>query len=345
MLSSLLLTLLVLPAPIRSTNGGKEPKQFNESDLLIVDGSLHGTNYSGQIVICVDPGPLMTEGAHLKVTAPKENEYYNDNKSIDYDFQEFMFPNTMLRAFSMNKWRATSNHSSTALSAENRFQIKCICDASKLLAQCSKDKKFDWSFVTDEMKTLCFGSIVREFGFNGYYYGTNCFFGEDNNLRFCEQITESEPEFLNGFEKKYLKLKHRSLVNANVQKGDLVKVKRKLKQQNNECLQARAAHFDGSFGRIITSRKNNRNQTEYPIVSLFDKDMKLALRPKYLFKITKIYVHRIANDLPFRRFRDLLMSLLDNQSNQILYLDRSESELLSSSSFDHFIKVSITQKV
>ena len=118
-----------------------------------------------------------------------------------------------------------------------------------------------------------------------------------------------------------------SVIANGIKAGDLVKIQA-LKAQRNESLQIRAQHFDRSFGEIIPfvsgdlRRKNSRNQTEFAVQSLFDDGMKLALRPKYLSKVTKICVHRIVEDVTFRELVKY-RAIWKNERNEVLFLQFS----------------------
>ena len=72
-------------------------------------------------------------------------------------------------------------------------------------------------------------------------------------------------------------------------------------------------------------RINSRNQQEFSIQSLLESDMKLALRPKYFCKITKIYVHRITKEVVFSELVKL-RAIWKHKHNEVLYLPFAKGE-------------------
>ena len=280
-------------------------KIFNYSDLLIVDGEyiVDGTIYKDEIVMCSEYGHNCTVATVITVT------------KIGYSHEEVTFPTKRLRAFSIKK---SKSNNPLALSGKDRLKIESICE---MVAPSNVQIAFT------QIKTLPFGMIAHRFGPNGYFYAFN----------YCKEFMLYPQDFYDAFFEKYLRLEPRSLANSAIAKtvrtGDLVSIK-PLTPQKNASLQIRAQHFGGSFGEMSTfrsgdlTRKNSRNQTEFAIQSLFGKREKLGLRPKYLCRITKIYVHRISDDFPFCEFRELVLSLLSNPSRNILYLPHKSPELV-----------------
>ena len=290
-----------------STKGSEIKKKtendglFKPLDLLIVNGDVNGTTFKDDVVLCMD-----RHGNHTNAMLLLVFFMDSETKSV-FQTEQFIFPNSMLRPLSM-KWKYVS------LSKRNQHEIECVCNSLKT--------KIKWLELEDTKRIplLCFGMIAKKFGVNGFYFLINHLF---------EEPTDTSDAFYNEFYYKYLKFEHYSLANSaianNVRAGDLVRI-RALKLQKNESLQMRALHLGGSFGRIITFttsdllRDNSRNQTEFAVQSLFDKRMKLALRPKYLGKITKVYVHRLPLQFPFVQFRRLMLSLLSRGEQDVLYL-------------------------
>ena len=281
---------------------------FHPFDLLIVR-----CDNNERIGMCIKHNQDFTEVTLLSMRLKDDDPIIG----CKHGYSRNTFPNHLLRPFTVNKTRQS-------LTNKNRKDIESV-----LFALSSRGGSLD------DVPLLCFGIIAYDLGVHGFFYAMNHLL-EIHALR-NPNYTNQSHAFLDEFYYRHLRFKHRSLVNLHVQRGDLVKVKKQLKQQKNESLQARVMHFNRSFGRIITSRKNKRNQTEYPIQSLFDKDMKLALRPKYLFKITKIYVHRLeeeTDDYPIALFKELILSLSSNENNQILYLPHKLIGNLALNSFD-----------
>ena len=165
------------------------------------------------------------------------------------------------------------------------------------------------SIPHDANRNLFYASTVHHFGINGLWFLNNNHFDDESNRCF------------NQFYAKYLRIEPRSIAaEVVVRRGDVVKIK-SLKPQNNSDLQFIAWYLDGSFGKISTflpgdlTRKNSRNQTEIAIQSLFDSDMKLALRPKYLCRITKLHFHRIWDDVGAD-----CKSFWEIERNELLYI-------------------------
>ena len=269
--------------------------------------------------LVVMKGKFITDGRHCEDEIAFFHNYEEDDKSlvtlliislgeiqkdgcINCEFHQAhhcSFPSTMLAKFTIKSFNQSS------LTREEKEKLMLITEDYCSFMVDRNDTSF-WrgmENVSDQFfLNVFFAHIVKKFGLNGLFYVNNKLFDSEMQVEFVH------------FYQECLRLRPRLLADAeiarSVQKGDLVKVKRALKQQKNEILQAKAVHFYGSFGRIITSRKNKRNQTEFAIQSLFDKEMKLALRPKYLFKISKIYLHARQNQ----------RLIEENQDDVILYL-------------------------
>ena len=277
-------------------------------DLVLINGEYDGIKYDDEVGLILVQWKEWTRVGMI-VTGYANNYFH-------YSYKRRTLPNALLRAYFIQKSRNRSS-----LTQKQEGEMRLICSATSHIIDDYKKHKND---IRDAIVHLAFGIIAKKFGITGFYYAFT-----DLMWAFRESANQTQSSF-GLFYDKYLRLRPRSLADSDialsVQKGDLVRI-RGLKPQKNESLQARAAYFYGSFGRIITSRKNKRNQTEYPIQSLFDKDMKLALRPKYLFKITKIHVHRMAKTYNFSLAAHyFLYSLLDGPNNQVLYLPHFVSE-------------------
>ena len=286
------LICLLLRCPIGSQDieDNLQFNHFNVYDLVVINGFIVNTDttYQDEIGLFIEK---LKQGCGLALVSYVSVHYENKDDAGTLKHKCHRIPIKMLRPFKPMSMKKSSNRLDTRLTSMDRVKIINAFGAHLSIMQGRSGRNGTltpfWQqmdFVPDEafFDVFC-GFIWKNFGMNGLFYVNDKNFDATMEERFIL------------FYQKYLRLRPRLLSDAeitiSVQKGDLVKVKKKLKQQKNECLQARAAYFAGSFGRIITSRKNKRNQTEYEIQSLFEKDMKLALRPKYLSKITKIYLH------------------------------------------------------
>ena len=288
---------------------------FHPFDLLMVRGDTNETINYERIGMCIKHNQDCTEVTLLSMRLKDDDPIIG----CKHGYSRNTFPNHLLRPFIVNKTRQS-------LTKKNRKDIESVLFALSSTRE--------WRGSMDDVPLLCFGIIAYDLGVHGFFYAMNHLL-EIHALR-TPNYTNQSQAFLNEFYYRHLRCKNRCVVNMHVQKDDLVKVKA-LKQQKNESLQARVMHFNRSFGRIITSRKNKRTQTEFAIQSLFDKEMKLALRPKYLFKITKIYVHRLeeeTDDYPIALFKELILSLSSNEKNEILYLPHKLIGNLALNSFD-----------
>ena len=293
--------------------------RFEYLDLLMVNGEYNGTIYKNQIVLFLEQNQNYAVTKLITITNPGTAAV----PEYEYDYrQQAIFPNEALRPLLIKKSRLKNQASSFSL--EDRWKIQCICDTATYIIECrdDEDPSADISISCGDF-ILCFGLVGNQFGLQGIYYSFNYL----NNL--AETPRNVSHDFLTEFIAKYLRNEHNLLANSaianGVKEGDLMRVKT-LKPQKNAALQIKVQHFGGSFGEITTfipgnlRRKNSRNQTEFAIRSLFSRTMKLALRPKYLLKVTKIYIHRISNPFSFAQFRELVLSLLSDQSKNILYL-------------------------
>ena len=300
-------------------------------DLMIVNGELKGISYIDHVVMCIEHGEDSTFASLLKI---KFNIAMNQSLGIQckHYYQRIVFPNDMLRPFFTKK-------SKPSLSIKKRLEIECVLNTLK----CS----VEWRRANGDIPLFCFGIFAFEFGANGFFYSFNHLLQSSPKPRLNDSLS-----FFNEMHEKYFRMKPRLLVNSavasGVKAGDLVKIKA-LKPQRNQSLQIRARYFDGSFGEISTFisgdviRKNSRNQTEFAVQSLFDSK-RLALRPKYLCRITYIHIHKISDQYPFDQFRALILSLSDNGSNDILYLPHKMSGKLAISVMDEYSILMLQQR-
>ena len=299
---------------------GTKPTMFKKWDLLIVNGELNGTIYKNRAALCSGEGRnhSLTQVNVMTLT----NRGSNANPEYAYDYgTQVHFSNEALRPLSIKESKLSSNQQ--ALSIENRWRIQCTCDAfSHVIEAQSKEEPIkDTSFLAEDL-ILCFGMIAHEFFISGLYYSFNYLSKHDFSKNVTRQFSES---FCDHYVKKNENLLANSAIANSIGAGDLVRIK-PLKPQKNESLQILVQHFGGSFGEIISFtsgdliRKNSRNQTEFAVQSSSDGNMKLGLRPKYLCKITKIYVHEVSGKFSFLRFRELVLSLLSDPNKEILYL-------------------------
>ena len=257
---------------------------MQDHDLVVISGNHLDIEYHDQEVIAL----LVEQGDNDLALISYPVLFYDEKTDVcDVTYKCASIPVEMVRAFKPMSLSKSSNQS--GLSVLDRSMVRATLQIhAAIVEQRHLPNSTFWLLMKAvPLKTFCnvfYAFIWKKFGLSALYYV--------HHLDFKVRGTHDD---FNCFYQKFLRLRPRLLSNAgiadSIQKGDLVKLKRTLKQQKNESLQARAAHFCGSFGQIMTMRKNSRNQTEYEIQSLFDKDMKLALRPKYLFKITKIYLH------------------------------------------------------
>ena len=326
----LLIWFFIVLSPGESSNGHQDCKQqstkrhqspqFGLYDLVIVNGTLYDKRYNEHIAVCLESNNDFTivglSLIHVEHSSVDANVCY-----CRYHYHRINIPNHMLRPFAIKKSK------SFALTSGDRINIKLFYQAlmtmiSDLSPAQSRNLSNEICLPLNVLTDLSFAIIAINFGINGLYFSINNYFepSSKNGKNYPIEVYS----FFNAFYSKYLRPEPRSLANQaianNVKTGDLVQIGA-LKQQSNTDLQRRAHHFGESFGQIFSknaTRKNSRNQIEYPIRSLFDSSMKLALRPKYLCKITKIYVHRISKDVMFSELVKL-RELWKNKHNQVLY--------------------------
>ena len=293
----------------------RRDREYYNDDLVMINGVFNGIKYDDEVALLLNTGHHFTRVCVIDIwaTAFRYTKY-----KIKCNYQCLKIPIKMVRAFAIKQPKSSNESRSTR---RNRGEIKLICEAMVSITndfRYSPDADLCHSFTH-----LTFGIISKKFGIQGF----NCAF-TDLILELPDSAITTRRIF-HRFYQKYYRAKHRSLANSavanGVKTGDLVQIT-ELKPQKNESLQIRAGHFGGSFGEITTfssgvlMRGNSRNQTEFAVQSLFDKSMKLALRPKYSCKITKIYVHRIAQDVSFEEFQQFVVPLFKSKSSRILYL-------------------------
>ena len=283
---------------------------FEYLDLLTINGecAVDGMVYK-DVVICLTSEQNYTLARVTTVTKIDEPLY----RGYEYSHNSVVFPTNALRAFSIMR---SKSRNQSLLSNKHRLKIERICN---VVTSVTDAQSANISITFDEITILAFGMIAHRFGINGFWYGFNYF----------KEFTNKSQTFCDGFYEKYLRFEPRSLANSAIANrlsaSDLVKIK-ELKRQKNDTLQITAQHFSGSFGEIIPftfgnlMRTNSRNQTEFAIQSLFDQEMKLGLRPKYLLRVTKIYVHRVSQNFRFPEFREQVLLLLSDPNKEILYL-------------------------
>ena len=306
----------------RVDDGNKDMKQFDAYDLVIVNGTWDGVKYQDAVATFIQR--TNNDFSFVVIALIKVNNTSStktESRVGDYYYQCNKVPNSALRAFSVKKLSQSSNPST--LASLDRRDLKRAYRLHSQFVSHHYWKSNDtldvslWSLLNSIpnatfANAFC-ASVIRQCGIIGLWYLNNNWFDDE-----AERIFKS-------FYKKYLRRKPRAIVTSHcVKAGDLVKIKA-LKPQNSTGLQLKARHFGGSFGEITgflsgdLARKNSRNQTEFAIQSLFDNNMTLALRPKYLCKITKIYVHRLWDDV--RDHSSLKQqSFWNDARNLILYL-------------------------
>ena len=299
------LTLFIVIAtelkPIPSSHTALDPT-FSLYDLVIVNGT------HGNVGIFWGQNQNLTEVGLFN--------YINDSDGISSSYHYSELPTKSVRAFSIKKSRLKGEfqRSSGRRVHTDFYESYLDCINQEQIEDC------DSLLPSQVFDQLLFAFVAHNFGVDELFYLYNCY---------------KEPHGFNRFYQNYLRLEPRSLVkavitNAGIRHGDLVKIK-ELKPQKNVSLQNKAQCFDGSFGEITRfnsgdlTRRNSRNQTEFAVQSLFDKSEKLALRPKYLCGVTKIYVHRITKEVMFSVLVSL-RAIWDHKHNEVLYLPSAKDE-------------------
>ena len=289
--------------------------QFEMHDAVVVNGTTEETKYEKRIALFIEDNDDYAIVTILKI----QIKHSDKDSRIDYLHQCCKITNHSLSSFTVEE----SKSSTPVLTDLDRQKLKMTFHAhlSFMSEPHYTSNTFNTSFwlllnsIPNHAFTNAFYAyIVHNFGVNALYYLSSNYFEHEPQLglHFAE------------FYQKYLRFKHCSFAKSanvnSVDSGDLAKIKT-LKPQKNAILQMKAQHFEGSFGEISifasgdVTRKNSRNQTEFPIQSLFEKDMKLALRPKYFCKIAKIHVHKLWHDACFKQ-----PELWRDDSNAVLYL-------------------------
>ena len=277
-------------------------------DLVVIDGVFNGMEYDDEVAL------FLNSDAHFTIVG-KIDVHATQCHSFHCSYKYCKVPNKMVRAFAIKK---SKSRNESRLTQTNQDEIRLICTAMRAIIDEHQSHNID---IYHSNTHLAFGIISHKFGFQGFNYAFS-----DLILKLPDSSNETRRIF-NAFYQKHFWLKPRLLLRVAVRTGDLVNIQ-SLKPQKNETLQNRARHFDESFGEISTflsgvlMRGNSRNQTEFVVQSLFDNTTKLALRPKYLSKITMIYVHRLPLPKHFslKQFQHLVTPLFESQSNKILHL-------------------------
>ena len=296
---------------IQSSDVESVPK-YRINDLVLVNG-LYGDDSQRSVAICLEQHDEFTEVGFFNLINESASEF------VSYNYH--CVPTKAVRAFSIRNTKRSIE--------DNQAHTDNIFGSYLGLIN---DERFKESQKNSSVPHQVYAQLL--FGVMAYHFGIAELFFLYNSYK--------EPHGFDDFYQKYMRLEPRSLTQSaiahGVKAGDLVKIK-SLKPQKNASLHIRAQHFSGSFGEISTftsgdlERKNSRNQPEFAIQSLFDKSEKLALRPKYLSKVTKVYVHRITTEVVFSDFAKL-RSIWKNQLNEVLFLPFAKDE----SGLVHFSK-------
>ena len=287
-------TCLLILLSVTLTQAVQETPKYHVHDLVIVnDTDSHDCECVG---ICLGHNGESTKVGFF--------EHFETSDLVHVSYNCIDIPTKTVRAFKVKK---------TRWMRQATLENVRVYEPYLWFIDDHEDQSINRRRCIQNLKKLLLGLLAHNFGLNGLYNFVNIFM---------------ELSDLDEFYQKYLRLAPRSFASSaivnTVKAGDLVKIEA-LKPQKNRSLQIRAQHFDGSFGEIRTFlsgnlfRKNSRNQPEFAIQSLFEKNMALGLRPKYLCKITKIHVHRIGEDLTFREFAKYRTFWRDGR-NEVLFL-------------------------
>eukprot|EP01084_Bolivina_argentea_P143123 251394_1 len=301
------MTFLIIAAIMIALNQGNYIKLGN----LVIVYTPKASNYSNYNS-CTARILEINESESMATIHLWQQEILEDDTQITANGRDFIgiIPIEMLHQFSI---KSSSSIIESKMCALDKEQIVSIY--------------FDWMldrFHDNETLVshhscllLIAGQVMREFGVNGFNFLMNKNFELDNAIPMLNKIFDEMSNLYMKNSKQY------SLKRSDVLKyGDLVRIKQ-LKQQNNTDLQMRAQILSESFGKIMPNvrRLNKRNQTEYEIRSILKgrKNITLGIRPKYLYKIANIYIHK----LPMFNgslVHDLLNQLLNDESNHVMVI-------------------------
>ena len=283
---------------------------FDHQDLVFVNGVYNETVFKSQVAVC---NGRQDEDGNVEIMT-----IGNDPCA---DANVLTVPSSMLIQFSIKQSLDESQMFVLTESARTKI-YKISARIFSLEVYWRKQRPVCVEGIRSLVlgTQLWMGMISHLYGRHGYHYCHNILSSKGSSIL---------DDVFDPFYQKHLRFKLPAVTQNNaIGAGDLIKIKT-LKNQSSSNLQSRAQNLGGSFGQVMLNKSvlyNSRNQIEYPIQSLFYRNMTLRIRPKYLRRITKIYLYE-SKDFSLSDFADLVTKLVADPNNEVLHLSSNRMSI------------------